>query len=254
MTQSPPSLADSRPSDVLSGHLADAAQAAESLLKNLLGNDLVSLSIVGHPIQEGLRKGEQVETVLVLQGGLLDHAQRIGTQASGLAKHRLAPPLLMTSSYIERSLDVFPIEYLHMQLLHHTTLGQDPFSELEFDKSHVRLQCEREAKRYLLHIREGLMRSRGKDAALRQVTHELLAAVIPLIGAVLFFKDVARPITRADAIDQIDKDSDFSMKPFAKILDDLTGRGSLSSQQLVAVLKDSYGSLEKLSQWLDAAS
>lgn len=265
MTQPPSSTTDPAVSSLpgvparsvhpqLHPQLVDAATTAVTLLQNLLGSDLLSLSIVGHPVQEGLRKDERVETVLVLQGGLLDHAQRIGTQASGLAKHHLAPPLLMTRIYIERSLDVFPIEYLHMQLLHHTASGQDPFGELVFDKTHVRLQCEREAKRYLLHIREGLMRSRGKDTALRQVTHELLAAVIPLMGGVLFLKDVERPVTRLGLIQQIDQDPVFSMSAFSEILNDVIGRQCLSSQQLVTVLRDSYRSLENLSEWLDADS
>lgn len=252
-TTNPPS--DSASADVTAAshsQLVDQAKAAGALLAQILDKDLVSFSMVGHAIQEGLGKGELIESVLVVHGQLLDDAQRIGEHAAALGKHRLGPPLLMTDAYIKRSLDVFPIEYLHMQLLHRTVLGDDPFDQLKFEKDHVRLQCEREAKRYLLHIREGLMRSRGKPAALRQVMHELLAAVVPLFSAALYLKDAQRPLTRVAILGQMVQAFDFSASPFMKIHDDLTGRLAIPASQLVTTTRESYESLEKLSEWLDA--
>ena len=108
-----------------------------------------------------------------------------------MAKARIGVPLLMSRRYIERSLDVSPIEFLSMQLLHHThTLASpDPFEKSAFARRDLRLQCEREAKRYLLHIRQSLIQCHGRQAMLSQLLHNMLGAVIPMFSAVLYLKN-----------------------------------------------------------------
>ena len=234
--------------------LAAGAEAVKNVLADVLGDQLISLSIVGHSLHEGLASGDLEETLALVQGDLLDAADRIGRVQARLKKARIGPPLLMTPTYIQRSLDVFPIEYLYMRLFHHTVVGPDPFNELEIKKPHVRLQCEREAKRFLLHIRQGVMRSHGDHKALRGITHELLKAAVPLFNAVLFYEGVDQPHRRSDIITRFSKDVGISAASFQLILDDVTGQTPIDNERLIRVLRDGYTVLETLSEKLDASS
>jgi hypothetical protein len=236
------------------GLLTSRGESVKRAMEQLLGAEVESVSLIGHAVGEGLGKGELEEAVVVLKGGLLDAAERIGAASRRLKRERIGPPLLMTSQYIQRSLDAFPVEYLYMQHLHHTVVGVDPFEGLRFERASVRLQCEREAKRYLLLLRQGLMRGRGDAGALREVLHELVASVVPLANAALFLRGVERPRTRAGLMGELSRELRISVRPLEDALKDLTGRIRIPGGRLIAVLRESYASLEALSEWLDRVS
>ncbi|MFH0799905.1 MAG: hypothetical protein V2A66_06960 [Pseudomonadota bacterium] len=63
------------------------------------------------------------------------------------------PPHFFGSEHIERSLDVFPIEFLDMMDRHQVLIGHDPLSEFKVDPKNLRHQCESELKGKLLHLR-----------------------------------------------------------------------------------------------------
>jgi len=125
-------------------------------LTSLLGDNLESITVVGSSLTEDFDAGKSdINTVLVVKKLGLDCLKPLGGMIKSISKKRLAAPLLMTGSYIERSRDVFGIEFLDLQLLHETILGDDPFEKLNFEKGHVRLQCERELKAALIRLRQG---------------------------------------------------------------------------------------------------
>lgn len=64
------------------------------------------------------------------------------------------PPLhFFGTEHIERSLDVFPIEFLDMQERHKVLVGHDPLAGVKLDAKHLRHQVESEMKGKLLHLR-----------------------------------------------------------------------------------------------------
>lgn len=63
------------------------------------------------------------------------------------------PPLFFGMDHFERSLDVFPIEFLDMMDRHGVLFGGDPFEDARVDKKNLRHQCESELKGKLLHLR-----------------------------------------------------------------------------------------------------
>ncbi len=236
------------------GSLTSRGESVKQAMEQLLGAEVESVSLIGHAVEEGLGQGELEEVVVVLRGELLDAAERLGAASRRLKRERIGPPLLMTRQYIQRSLDVFPIEYLYMQHLHHTAMGPDPFEGLRFERASVRLQCEREAKRYLLHLRQGLIWGRGDAGGLREVLHELVASMVPLANAALFLKGAERSRTRAGLMGELGRELRISVRPLEDALKDMTGRIRIPGGRLIAVLRESYASLEALSDWLDRVS
>ena len=250
------SAAPTAVSPALHPSVAEMAERAGTVLAGALGADLKSFTVVGHAVVEGLDKDELLQSLVVAgdDADLFGLAQRLADVSGRLKKQQVGPPLLMTDAYIDRSHDCFPIELLHMQLLHHTVAGDDPLASLSVDKAHVRSQCEREAKRYLLHIRQGVMRHGHNAALLHGVLVELLEAVLPLFGAVLYYKDVGRPRDRAALLEAFGRSIGADITPFQQDLGDASGQRPLERDRYAPVLRGCYAVLESLAKWLDESA
>ena len=63
------------------------------------------------------------------------------------------PPHFFGPEHIDRSLDVFPIEFLDMQSQRKVLMGRDPLADISVDPKNLRHQCESELKGKLIHLR-----------------------------------------------------------------------------------------------------
>lgn len=171
---------------------------AEKLIQELGGN-LQSITLVGSSLTEDFKPGQSdINTVIVLGERTLDSLNTIAGLAKPMRKKKISAPLLMTPSYIERSLDVFGIEFLDFQMTHKTVFGNDPFAMLSFDKKDVRLQCERELKAMLIRLRQGYIAAAANKKLVRDILISASKGLVPLLRSMLWLKGIDRP-TRAEA-------------------------------------------------------
>ena len=142
--------------DALHMQIRDSVKAVAEKLSTALSDNLQSITVVGSSLTEDFRSGQSdINTVLVLGKQNLGSLNAVASLAKPMSRKKISPPLLMTQSYIERSRDVFGVEFLDFQLVHETIMGDDPFTSLAFDKKDVRIQCERELKAMLIRLRQG---------------------------------------------------------------------------------------------------
>jgi len=129
-----------------------------------------------------------VRNVLIVDTVDLDMLRRLAGHGANLGKQRLSAPLIMTKSYIEASLDAFPLELIEIHQNHVTVLGQDAFADLKFDDAHVRLQCEREFKTILIGLRQGLLAAVGKDKMIEAVMTDASEELVRTLRGLLWLK------------------------------------------------------------------
>jgi hypothetical protein len=150
------------------------------------GSGMESLALTGSCVTGDYVHGRSdINSVLVLNEmapALLDKLASMGRR---YGKKRLRAPLVMTPEYIERSLDVFPIEFFDIKLIHATVHGPDRFSGLTINKSLLRLQCERDLKAKLIHLHQGYISCSGGGRGLRALLAEALPGFFPLFRAML---------------------------------------------------------------------
>jgi hypothetical protein len=159
-----------------------------------LGDGLQSITVVGSSLTEDFVPGRSdINTVVVLEKQTPDSLKTIAGMAKTISKKKISAPLLMTPEYIERSRDVFGIEFLDFQLTHQTILGGDPFEKLTFAKADVRLQCERELKATLIRLRQGYIASAANRKLVRDILASAAGGLVPLLRAMLWLKDTDRP-------------------------------------------------------------
>jgi hypothetical protein len=134
------------------------------LIQELFGESGKALTVFGSVLIDGFNVNrDTVRSVLVVERTELPLLRRLADRGARLGKTGVAAPLIMTPDHIRTSLDTFPLELLEIQQQHVTLFGQDYFSELTLDNAHVRLQCERELKRILIAMRQGLLASAGRE-------------------------------------------------------------------------------------------
>ena len=179
--------------DALHVQIRDSVTAFADRLLTALGDNLQSITVVGSSLTEDFRPDfSDINTVLVLSGQTLASLNAVASMAKPMSRKKISPPLLMTQFYIERSRDVFGVEFLDFQLAHETIMGDDPFTCLEFDKKDVRIQCERELKAMLIRLRQGYIAAAANKKLVRDILISTAKGMAPLLRAMLWLKDIDR--------------------------------------------------------------
>jgi len=174
--------------------IRDSIKAFADKLIAGLGENLKSITVVGSSLTgDFLPRQSDINTVLVLDKQNPDNLKTLARMAKSMSKRHVAVPLIMTDGYIQRSRDVFGVEFLDFQLIHETILGNDPFENLTFAKKDVRLQCERELKAMLIRLRQGYIAAGAKKQLVRDVLISTARGLIPLLRAILWLKEQQRP-------------------------------------------------------------
>lgn len=179
--------------DTLPGQIREAVQDFAGRVSETLEDNLQSITVVGSSLTGDFKPGQSdINTVLVLNKQTIESLNAVASLAKPMSKKKISPPLLMTPSYIERSSDVFGMEFLDFQLTHRTILGEDPFVSLTFEKKDVRLQCERELKATLIRLRQGYIAAAANRRLVRDILISTAKALAPLLRAMLWLKDIDR--------------------------------------------------------------
>jgi len=232
--------------------IRDAVESFASVLRAELADNLLSITIVGSSLGEDFRPGlSDINAVVVLGQRTLAALDTIAALARPLSKKKIAAPLLMTPSYIERSLDVFGVEFLDFQLSHQTVLGDDPFAPLKFDKKDVRLQCERELKATLIRLRQGYISSAANRRVVRDILISTVKGLMPILRAMLWLKDIERPqcteltVNRTADVFALGGDTLLAVEEWRR------QKTRINQQQMQDAFEAMYETVEKLSVIVD---
>ena len=165
---------------------------AQLLIDNL---NPKSITVIGSALTDNFTPPiSDINTVVVLDNQDITTLEKISALAKPLTKKKFAAPLLMTTDYINQSRDVFAMELLDFQLIHQTILGPDPFNDLTFKKSDLRLQCERELKATLIRLRQGYIAAAGQNKYIRDILISTVKTLTPLLRSLLWLNDIERPV------------------------------------------------------------
>ena len=171
------------------------------LLAGLAGDNLRGLvAFGGWRVKDPFYDAEPARSVALLERIDLPMLDQLALHGAQLGKLNVSAPLMMTTDYIESSRDVFPLELLEIQRTGAPVVGDDPFADLRFEPRHVRLQCEREFKGELIHLRHGLLAAAGKRHLLAELCRSVTARVVRLLRGVLLLKQTGEIPTHAAQI------------------------------------------------------
>lgn len=173
----------------ISDELQNPVREYVDLTQKLGGEAVRSLTLFGVAVTDRFDPSAHVvRNVLELDRVDLEFLKSLSLHGARLGKLRIAAPLVMTRDYIRASCDTFPLELIDISQSHATVLGDDPFTNLEFDDAHVRLQCERDLKAVLIGLRQGLLAAAGRDNVLEAVEVDAGEGLIRTLRGMLWLK------------------------------------------------------------------
>ncbi len=192
-----------------------------------------------------------VNSVFVLHAMDLEFLEFLAPLGKTYGKKRIASPLIMTPEYIMNSLDVFPVEFLNIRLLHETIFGEDLFENLVIDRLDLRLQCERELKVRLIGLRQGYLSSSGDANILTDLFTNTIAGYIPLFRGIIHLLGKESPLRNEDVLTVLSETSGVDTQVFKTVLQQKKQKSKMMIKQLNAIFKDYYVAMEKLGDITD---
>ena len=128
-------------------------------------------------------------------------------------------PLVFTRDEMERSADVFVIEFLDMRENHRVLLGEDVLKSLPIKMTLHRAQLEYEMREKLILLRERLLLASGQESRLWELLHHSLPAFATLFRHTLIALGSAAPKSTREAVQALAARVSFDPSAFLQLLD-----------------------------------
>jgi len=145
----------------------------EELLRDLskaFGNNMLSVIVFGSAATPRYVPGKSdINILLVVRHDSVQAMAPLNGLEKKWASRKVVFSFFFTPSYIQTSLDAYPMEFMEIRRDHLLLHGIDFFSELEISPRLLRLQCERELKGKLLHLKREHIRWSHKPKVLRSL-------------------------------------------------------------------------------------
>jgi len=228
-----------------------ARQVADDY-RRIFGQDIVSVILYGSALTADYVPGKSdLNLMIVLSEEGIQRLHLAHDLVTRWRKKRVGTPLFVTKTYIDSSLDTFPIEFLNIKRNYLVIQGEDVLAGLSFTKEFVRMQCERELKGKLLLLRQRYVETGGKGRILR----DLIAASLPTFTFV--FKGLLHilgeevPVTRSEAISLAARRFGLDEKLFRDLQGIGAGNLKLSGRELHELFRRYMQAVRKLALEVD---
>jgi len=235
-----------KPDDIFPQLVAD--------LRKALGDDLLGVAVFGSAAGERYRKDlSDINLMLLLTPEAARRPSRLIPWFDKWQSAAVAPPVVVTPEYLERSRDVFPIELIVMAAEHRCLYGRDPLAELEVAPEHLRLQLERELKAKLMALRTHLVASGGARRALLDLCRQAWPAFGALFKAYLHLTQGRFPNHPRQALEAL-AGAGVQTHFLSQVAQVAEGQSKPNRLQLKELIEGTIFELETLSREVDRLS
>lgn len=212
----------------------------------VFGKDLITLALYGSAAGGSYVKGKSdINLLVVLTPEGINRLEDGFALVKNWRKRNVAVPLVMTKSFIETSLDSYPIEFLNMKNNSILIYGENVLESIVFKPEDLRLQIERELKSKILLLREGYLESAGAARQLRQLISKSLTAFVSIFNAMLYLKHANAPRDKSVTIKEMNKIFKIDAAVFIICFEIRQNTDKLSGKEVVDVFKKYLQEIEK---------
>ena len=220
-------------------------------IKTLFPDGLVSVCLYGSAVTEDFDPDRSnINFLVALTPEALCDVRKVQPIIKKWQKKRIAMPLFLSELYIEASLDSFPIEFLNMQHAYKCLEGKDVLKAIQIDPADLRLQCERELKGKLLHLRHGYIHSGGKKRPMLQLISESLTAFTAIFRALLVLKGENVPGKKSEILFKTCNVYGHGEDVFRQLVE-IRSSGKIGQVELMQVMEAYIQAVEKIGGVVD---
>jgi hypothetical protein len=170
----------------------------------VLGPDFVAAYVTGSALTQGWSPSRSDVNVLVVARRLdAETLDRLAPLVSMPARAPHIAPLFLTETQIQRSLDVYPMEFLDLHERHLLLEGENVLSDLRVSRTDLRLQCERELRSRLIELRQTYLLKQRSPTAMAESLSSMAAGWNVLFRALLRLRGEEVPAHNARVIERV---------------------------------------------------
>ncbi len=222
-------------------------------LQDLYGDDLLAVFLYGSATTgEHVAGRSDINVGVVLSRltpGLLRQASK---RLHVWARRGFATPAFFDPQFLHDALDVFPIEFLDMQLHHRTLWGPDLVAGLRIEAEPLRRQCERELRGTLLRLRQAYVESSGSPRALEVVLVSAASGLMVLARTLLRLAHGGESGSTEAALDGVEARFGVSAAHLRKAWRLKRGEIRVTGSELDALYQGVLEEFQRLVQVVDA--
>jgi hypothetical protein len=184
--------------------ILDATRQWLDPVRTALGHEFLAAYLTGSVLTQGFDPKRSLVNVLVVARSL--GLETLDALHPAIPVSRRRPdfdPMFMTRTQLEKSLDVFPIEWIEIQERHLLIEGDDVFSALEVPHTHLRLQLEHELRGKHIQLRQAYLRSPRRPAELARVLKAAASSFATLFRTLLRLRGEVPPANTPQVIERV---------------------------------------------------
>jgi hypothetical protein len=161
------------------------------------------------------------------------------------------PPLFMTRDEIERSADVFAIEFLDMRQHHRVVFGEDILQGLSIPANLHRVQVEYELREKLALLRQHLLLASGNDSRLWELLVRSVSSFATLFRHALIVLGHDAPVGKREAVQALSKQIGFDASGILQVLDVRERKSARKQFEVADVFSRYLAALEQVTAAVD---
>ncbi len=177
--------------------------------------------------------------------------QRLAPAVKWWNSQKQPPPLFMTHPEVERSADVFAIEFMDMQQHHRVLYGEDIVAGLSIPTKLHRVQVEYELREKLSLLRQHLLLASGNDSRLWELLLRSVSSFATLFHHVLIVLGKDGPAGKREAVQALSKQIGFDPSGFLEVLEVREGKSSRKNFAVADVFSRYLNALETVTAAVD---
>ncbi len=190
-----------------------------SRLKQSAGPNLISVILYGSAATGDFRPDfSNVNLLAVLRQASFADLAALAPATDWWHAQKHHSPLLLTREEIERSADVFSIEFLDMKERHRLLYGEDVLSTLKVPMHLHRAQLEYELREKLILLRERLLHATTDDVALWKLMLGSVSTFTTLFRHVLIALGESAPHAKSETISTLARRISFDASAFETLI------------------------------------
>lgn len=181
-----------------------AARKWLEAVRRPLGKDFLAAYLTGSVLtQEFDPERSRVNVLVVARGYEPETLDALRRAIPDTKKPPHFDPLFMARDQIEKSLDVFPIEWMEMKERHLRIEGEDLFASLEVPRTYLRLQCEHELRGKHIQLRQTYLLSARDPAELGRTLRATASSFATLFRTLVRLSGESPPVGTGRVIERV---------------------------------------------------
>jgi hypothetical protein len=173
-------------------------------IRATLGHEFLAAYLTGSVLTQGFDpKRSRINVLLVARTLDTDLIEKLARAIPTTKRPPHFEPLFLTKRQIEKSLDVFPIEWLEIQERHLFLEGENIVAALDVPRSNLRLQLEHELRGKHIQLRQTLLEAARRPARLERVLHSSASSFAALFRTLLRLRGETPPADTAHVIERV---------------------------------------------------